>query len=128
MRTVWIILIGLASLGLVFLGFYLFGNYSNGSRAGTVVKLSERGVLFKTTEGQLNLGGFSGETGSPASSLWDFSVDDDEKAVIRALEDASLSGKRLKLFYHEKFVQLDFRGDTKYFIHKVETPEGKVID
>ncbi len=128
MRIVWFILGGLLLLGLVFLGFYTFGNYSDGTRAGTVVKLSERGVIFKTTEGQLNLGGFSGETGSPASSLWDFSVDNGETAVRKALEDASLSGKRLKLYYHEKFVQFDFRGDTKYFIYKVETPDGKVID
>jgi len=128
MRIVWFILGGLLLLGLVFLGFYTLGNYSSGSRAGTVVKLSERGVVFKTTEGQLNLGGFSGETGSPASSLWDFSVDNGETAVRKALEDASLSGKRLKLYYNEKFVQFDFRGDTKYFIYKVETPEGKVID
>jgi hypothetical protein len=128
MRLGLVILIGILALGLTFLGFYLFGNYSKGSRAGTVVKMSERGVMFKTWEGQLNLGGLSGETGSPASSLWDFSVDGSEKEVLKALEAASLSGGRLKLHYKEKFVQFDFRGDTKYFIYQVETPDGKLID
>jgi hypothetical protein len=128
MRTGWVILIGIITLVLLFFGFYLFGNYSKGSRAGTVVKMSERGVVFKTWEGQLNLGGISGDTGSPASSLWDFSVSSGEKEVLKALEAASLSGTRLKLYYHEKFVQFDFRGDTKYFIYQVETPEGKLID
>lgn len=128
MRLGLVILIGILALGLTFFGFYLFGNYSKGSRAGTVVKMSERGVMLKTWEGQLNLGGLSGETGSPASSLWNFSVDDSEAEVLKALEAASLSGGRLKLYYKEKFVQFDFRGDTKYFIYQVETPDGKLID
>ena len=37
-------------------GYFLFGNYSDGYRAGTMIKFSKRGVMFKTYEGELNLG------------------------------------------------------------------------
>jgi hypothetical protein len=121
MKTVKIIFISLVVLILLVGGYYIFGSYSEGSRAGTIVKLSRRGVLIKTYEGQLNLGGISGETGSPASSLWDFSVSSGQDDVIRQLEEASLNGKRVKLYYKEKFFQLSWRGDTKYFVYKVES-------
>ena len=124
MRILKLIVIGITILGVLILGYVMFGSYSSGTRAGTVVKLSHRGVLFKTYEGQLNLGGFSGETGSPASSLWDFSVDGGKTEVIQQLEDASLNGKRVKLYYKEKFYQFSWRGDTKYFVYKVETAPG----
>jgi hypothetical protein len=121
MKTFKIILIVTALLGLIIVGYLVFGSYSSGTRAGTVVKLSSRGVLIKTYEGQLNLGGFSGETGSPASSLWDFSVDNGNKEVIQQLEEASLNGRRVKLYYREKFYRFPWRGDTKYFIYKIES-------
>jgi hypothetical protein len=121
MKTTKIIFLGVVVLVLLIGSIFLFGSYSEGSRAGTIVKLSRRGVLVKTFEGQLNLGGFSGETGSPASSLWDFSVSNGKKEVIQQLEEASLNGKRVKLYYKEKFVQWSLLGDTRYFIYKVES-------
>jgi hypothetical protein len=121
MKIAKIIFFAVVILVLAIGSYFVFGNYSQGTRAGTIVKMSHRGVLFKTYEGQLNLGGFSGETGSPASSLWDFSVDASKDEIIKQLEDASLNGKRVKLYYNEKFYNFSWRGDTKYFIYKVET-------
>lgn len=115
------IIIGIAILVILFLAYALFGSYSDGYRAGTVSKLSKKGYVFKTYEGQLNLGGLSGETGSPASSLWSFSVDGGEHDVIKQLDDALLSGKRVKLYYKEKFILFFWQGDSKYYIYKVET-------
>jgi len=112
--------IGLGIIILLIGIYFLFGNYSTGTRAGTVVKLSNKGVVFKTVEGQLNLGGYTLDSGSPASSLWDFTVNTDEEQVIQALEEANLNGQRVKLYYKEKFYRLPWRGDTKYFIYKVE--------
>ena len=121
MKTVKIIFFAILALVLMIGAYYIFGSYSEGSRAGTIVKLSRRGVLVKTYEGQLNMGGVSGDTGSPASSLWDFSVDGGKDEVIKQLEEASLNGKRVKLYYKEKFFNLSWRGDTKYFVYKVES-------
>lgn len=112
--------IGIGLIVILLLVYFLFGSNSKGTRAGTIVKLSEKGVLFKTTEGQLNLGGLSYDSGSPASSLWDFSVDSGEKEVIKNLEEANLNGHRVMLYYREKFYKLPWRGETKYFVYKVE--------
>ena len=120
MKVVKWIGIGIGLLAILIIVYYLFGNYSTGTRAGTIVKLSQKGVVFKTMEGQLNLGGLTYDSGSPASSLWDFTVDDDDKQVMKDLEEANLNGHRVKLYYKEKFYRLPWRGDTKYFVYKVE--------
>lgn len=103
-------------------GYYLLGNYSQGTRAGVVQKLSRKGVVFKTWEGQLNLGGFNTDetSGGVAPTIWSFSVRSKNQEVLKELEDASLKGKRVKLYYDEKFVSLFWLGETKYFVHKVE--------
>ncbi len=120
MRTVKFGVIGLVVIGLLIAIYFLFGNYSDGTRAGTIVKLSNKGYFFKTLEGQLNLGGLTQESGSPASSLWDFSVSSNDAQLIKDLEDANLNGRRIKLYYKEKYYTLPWSGDTKYFIYKVE--------
>ncbi len=128
MRIFRLIMIGLLILGLLIGVYFAFGNYSEGTRAGTIVKLSHKGIAFKTVEGQLNMGGLSGDSGSPTSSLWDFSVKSGEKAVIKALEDASLNGHRVKLFYKEKFYRLPWQGDSRYYVYQIETTDGKIVD
>ncbi len=101
--------------------YYLtFGYYSDGTRVGSLIKLSKRGYLFKTYEGQLNVGGMSEGTGSLNSTQWDFSVDDDNKTVVNNLEQAMKMGQRVSLHYEEKFFQLPWNGDTKYFVTSVE--------
>lgn len=105
------------------LGFFslvLFGHYSEGERAGTVSKMSKKGFVFKTYEGQLNLGGLSGETGSPASSLWSFSVNPAKSEVIQSLDSALLNGKRVKIHYIEKYYTFPWQGESDYFIERVE--------
>ena len=43
MKTAKLIVAALVVLVLIGLGYYLFGNYSDGYRAGTVIKLSRKG-------------------------------------------------------------------------------------
>lgn len=93
------------------------GHYSTGSRAGTVSKLSERGYVFKTYEGVLSEGGFSGETGALQARYWDFSAKDE--AVVEKLQRAMATGERVTLKYNEKFFQFPWNGDTKYFVTDV---------
>ena len=114
------ILIGIAVVLVLAFSYFLFGSYSEGERAGTVSKLSRKGVVFKTFEGQLNLGGLSGETGSPASSLWSFSVGGSADEITKQLDEALLNGRRVRLFYKEKYVRFPWQGDSKYFVYKVE--------
>lgn len=115
--------------GILYFGIFLlivFGilyvltgwSYSDGERAGTISKFSRRGFVFKTYEGVLNVGGFSGETGSLTPQFFDFSVKDD--AVAQQITDAVKSGQRVTLHYEEKILKLPWNGDTKYYITSVE--------
>ena len=93
-------------------------SYSDGERAGTVSKFSRRGFLFKTYEGVLNVGGFSGETGSLTPQYFDFSVKDD--AVANQVTQAVKTGQRVTLHYEEKILKFPWNGETKYYITSVE--------
>lgn len=109
---------------LILIGLLIFsywGTYSEGIRSGMIVKVSKKGWLFKTYEGQLNLQTF-GANKSPniVSESFEFSVESHKEDVIKALEEASLSGERVSLAYTERLVRFPWRGDTKYFITKVE--------
>lgn len=93
-------------------------SYSDGERAGTVSKFSRRGYVFKTYEGVLNVGGFSGETGTLTPQYFDFSVKDE--AVGLKITEAVKTGQRVTLHYEEKILRLPWNGDTKYYITSVE--------
>jgi hypothetical protein len=118
-RILWI---SLAVFLLGTAGFYGFAynaNYSDGSRAGKITKFTRKGYIFKTYEGAIDVGGINSNKGM-VSSTWDFTVDGDRKEVIAAIEKAMLEGTHVKVDYEEKFIQISWRGDTKYFITKVE--------
>ncbi|MCI0751270.1 MAG: hypothetical protein L0Y35_05495 [Flammeovirgaceae bacterium] len=102
------------------LSFLYFGSYSDGIRSGMIVKVSKKGMLFKTYEGQLNLQTFGATRGTPISETFEFSVEGSETEVINMLEQASLTGERVSLHYVERYITIPWRGDTKYFITKVE--------
>jgi len=104
-------------------GAYLFWcnyTYSSGTRSGYLVKISEKGYVFKTCEGQLNLGGIEGSTESGlVGNIWNFSVKDN--AIHQKL--LSIEGKKVTLHYNEINKSLPWQGDTNYFVTKVELVE-----
>lgn len=107
------IITGVSLLGmfLIWFAFNYWAVYSSGIRAGTVVKVSKKGVMFKTFEGELN---------TSEMEKWAFSVESDEDEVIKQLQEVALSKERVSLHYVERFRKFSWRGDTKYFIVKVE--------
>ena len=91
--------------------------YSSGTRTGYLIKISEKGYVFKTYEGQINLGGFQeSDQTSIVGSIWEFSLDDE--AIYKKLED--LEGKKVTLRYNEINRALPWQGDTNYYIQDVE--------
>ena len=60
-----------------------------------------------------------GTTTSIAESF-DFSVEGDEEALIKKLEEVSLSGERINLHFVKRYAIFPWRGDTKYFVTSVE--------
>ncbi|GIV38331.1 MAG: hypothetical protein KatS3mg033_0131 [Thermonema sp.] len=100
--------------------YLLFGNYSVGTRSGILVKISHKGYVFKTYEGELNLGGYNtdGSVSNYVSGIWRFSVSPHDKRLVKDLQ--ALQGYPVKLYYREKYFRLPWRGDTKYMVYKVE--------
>lgn len=98
--------------------FISTGYYSSGDRAGTISKFSERGYIFKTWEGQLMEGGYSGETGTLSPRLWDFSTTED--SVVNKIRQGLATGERVTLIYQEKFIRFPWNGDTEYIITDVK--------
>jgi hypothetical protein len=107
--------------GIAIFSFYYWGVYDEGVRAGNVLRISKKGMLFKTYEGQLNLQTFGGLKGTnPLMESFDFSVEGNNEDVIRDLEAVALTGERVNLHYIKRYKIFPWRGDTKYFITRVE--------
>lgn len=109
---------------IVAIGFFAFtywSVYERGSMAGKVLRISEKGILFKTYEGKITLESFGALKGvSPVAETFDFSVEKSEKEVIEDLQQVSLSGDRVNLHFIKRYMSFPWRGDTKYFVVRVE--------
>ena len=70
-RKLTLIIIGLFVLIML---FFYYANYSSGYRAGVPTKISHKGVVFKTYEGTLNVGGLTNTNDGTIPTTWDFSV------------------------------------------------------
>jgi hypothetical protein len=103
--------IGILLAILFYFCFLYFVSYSEGVRAGELIKFSHKGVVFKTWEGEIS-------QGVSESQRFVFSVEDKETQVIDDLNN--FQGKMVKLHYFERYKLLFWLGDTKYFITKVE--------
>jgi hypothetical protein len=114
------VLIALIVVGLIILSV---ANFSSGYRAGVPIKVSYKGFIFKTWEGELNVGGLNNSVQGAIPTTWAFSIADDNEAAREKIEEAITRGKRVKLAYKEKFVKFIWKGDTKYFATEVEILE-----
>ncbi len=107
----------LLALGWVWVA--LHWSYSDGERAGYVQKLSRKGWLCKTWEGEIAMVTMPGAI----PEKFEFSVRDE--AVARQINQ--LAGTRVVLHYRQyKFIPSTCFGETEYFIEAVrevrETP------
>ncbi|MDQ3141423.1 MAG: hypothetical protein M3Q56_04155 [Bacteroidota bacterium] len=123
-KTTWRwIRIGLLVVLLIWVCYFLFiyfANFSEGTRTGFVTKISKRGYVFKTHEGELNTGFFTSPTatGKPADNVWYFSVSN--KIVANEIQLASETGNKVTLFYKQKYRKIFFLGDTDYLVYKID--------
>jgi hypothetical protein len=107
------------ALVIVLLGFAaytalaMWWSYSEGERVGILQKLSRKGWVCKTHEGELALYVISGVT----PQIWSFTVRD--AAVARRLNDSL--GSRVRLHYQEhRGLPSSCFGDTAYFVDSVQ--------
>ena len=74
--------------------------YSNGERIGVITRFSQKGLIFKSWEANLNIT----QTGMNTSGEpFCFSVDNnkEDKATIELLDSAANKGWKVKVIYHE---------------------------
>lgn len=116
-----ITLLAALAVGFVIFSFYYWGTYEDGVMAGKILRVSEKGVLFKTYEGKINLETFGALRGvSPIAESFDFSVEKSNQELIKQLQQVALSGERVNLYYIKRYARFPWRGDTPYFAVRVE--------
>jgi hypothetical protein len=109
-------LTALAALVALYFWAAVQWSYSSGERAGWVQKLSNKGWVCKTWEGELALVSLPGTTPEKfAFTIWDEAVARD---VTRAM------GKRVALHYEEKVgLPGSCFGETRYYVTGVSVSE-----
>lgn len=109
----YLVLLSLITTGVCYL--ILSYSYSQGNRAGKLVKLSRKGFYPKTWEGTLDLG--SGDR-----LTWDFSIHDDDLAE----KLQKLSGKKVNLEYRELLFKVIY--ETTFDVTSFRLTEPKEQD
>ena len=112
-KTLVIAIVVLALLATAYLFIALKWSYSTGDRAGWLQKLSDKGWICKTWEGEMALVSLPGTS---AIEKFAFTVRDDKVAA----ELAKVMGKRVTLHYEEKVgLPTSCFGETRHYVTAV---------
>jgi ABC-type sugar transport system substrate-binding protein len=110
---------GLLAVALVIVGSALFTfftlhySYSEGERVGFVQKVSKKGWVCKTNEGELAMANVLGQQ----AQIFDFTVRGDD--VVQQIE--ALNGHKVALTYEEhRGIPSSCFGETTYFVTAVK--------
>jgi hypothetical protein len=98
-----------------YMSFVYYATYSEGIRSGELIKISSKGVLFKTWEGEISQG-ISG------AQIFKFSVLDKDEKVIQDLKD--YQGQYVKVTYIERYRTFPWWGDTNYYVTDVKKEQS----
>ena len=110
-RILFVVIGSLLALLALYYVFIYFVPYSEGVRSGELIKVSHKGVIIKTWEGEISQG-ISG------AQIFAFSVLDKDQDVIEKLKE--YQGEYVKVDYTERFATFFWMGDTKYFVTDVK--------
>ncbi|TDE07766.1 6-phosphogluconate dehydrogenase [Flavobacterium sandaracinum] len=108
------LMVTIAIVVLFIVGYFTFlynATYSEGFRSGELIKVSNKGVAFKTWEGEISQG-ISG------AQIFSFSVMDSEEKVILDLKE--IEGQYVQVKYVERYRTFPWWGDSRYFITDVK--------
>lgn len=91
--------------------------YSDGIKKGNLTKITKKGFIFKTFEGQINMGGMTSDSnGNMTANVFNFSILDPE--VFKQLQ--SKEGAVVSLKYSQ-FLRVPLtKGDTNYIITELK--------
>ena len=112
LRSLVFLLLAVAILAVGWVWITLHWSYSEGERAGYVQKLSKKGWLCKTWEGEIAMVTMPGAI----PDKFEFSVS--EEAIAKKINQ--LAGRRVVLVYKQhKLIPTSCFGETEYFIEDV---------
>lgn len=110
--SLWLLLVPIALFAL-YTWATLTWVYSSGERAGYVQKLSQKGFVCKTYEGELVL------VSMPGTQAEKFMFTVKNAAVAKRINETV--GKRVRLIYEEHVgIPSSCFGETGYFVHDVQ--------
>jgi hypothetical protein len=104
---------------------------SKGYRIGVINKISNKGFIWKTYEGQMALEGMVSNGKGTSANVWDFSIDAQARhgenipQLAKKLDSLAQLGKKVKIEYIEAGCPLPWRGSTDYYIKSVEPLDKK---
>lgn len=107
-RILWTVLLLLIVLGLLLGYWFYFNPFSEGERKGTLIKISKKGNVFKTYEGEMWLS--CRQTVNAEKFLFSIA----EQSIADSL--TSMQDECIQLKYKEFRRTLPWRGDSKYVI------------
>ncbi len=110
-KTLWILFITFLLCGVTYY-FYRTYTLSEGTRTGMLFKISRKGKIFKTYEGQIQL---AGATMMSKQSIWEFSVTNPN--TYNDLQN--MEGKNVRLHYREVVDAFPWQGETNYLVYDV---------
>lgn len=105
--------------------------YSKGTRTGMINKFSERGLIWKTYEGQMALEGMVSGGSYAGANVWDFSLDrqrrhgENTEELTKEIQTYLESGTKVKVDYIEPLRTWPWRSGTNYLIQKVVPIKSK---
>lgn len=94
--------------------------YSSGSRTGVVQKLSKKGLIWKTWEGEVNMGYLTstgGEKPQLVPEIFEFSTV--SESVVKDLERAEKLGGKVTVKYKQYLFRGFNKGKTSYDVTEV---------
>ena len=113
----WLVFICMVLLVIWFWWKYYF-TYSDGFRSGLLQKVSHKGNIFKTYEGELVQRSVVSTGGvGIASEKFYFSVEED--SIAKRLQN--FEGQNVKLHYKQKNGTLPWRGESEYIVDGADT-------
>jgi hypothetical protein len=103
--------------GVIFIYWKYFYTYSEGYRAGLLQKFSNKGIIFKTYEGEIILSSVSSNRDvAIASEKFLFTVTN--KTLVRQFD--TLQGQPVIVHYRQKNAPAFWRGDSPYLVDSIK--------
>jgi hypothetical protein len=104
-------------IGVISIYWKYFYTYSEGYRAGLLQKFSNKGIIFKTYEGEMILSSVSSTKDvAIASEKFQFSVIN--KSLARQFD--TLQGETVIVHYKQKNGSAFWRGDSPYLVDSIK--------